>query len=85
MYDTWGGTSRILGARGLRKKLSPVEGFRPPTHYVVWVGEPDYIPPLSAAWQDQLELLRQPFNGSVEAALGLLLCFVCFCGAWKKL
>ena len=41
MYDTWGGTSRILGARGLRKKLSPVEGFRPPTHYVVWVGEPD--------------------------------------------
>ena len=31
MYDTWGGTSRILGARGLRKKLSPVEGFRPPT------------------------------------------------------
>ena len=43
MYDTWGGTSRILGARGLRKKLSPVEGFRPPTHYVVWVGEPDYL------------------------------------------
>ena len=24
-----------------RKKLSTVEGFRPSTHYVVWVGEPD--------------------------------------------
>ena len=56
MYDTWGGTIRILGARGLRKKLSPVEGFGPPTHYVVWVGEPDYTKPgnvwgVAAPWR----------------------------------
>ena len=42
MYDTWGGTSRILGVRGLRKKLSPLEGFRHPTNFQVswriWLG-----------------------------------------------
>ena len=35
MYEIWGGTSRILGARGLRKKISPLEGFRPPTNFQV--------------------------------------------------
>ena len=42
MYDTWGSTSRILGARGLWKKISPLEGFGPPTDFQVswriWLG-----------------------------------------------
>ena len=42
MYDTWGGTSKILDARGLWKKLSPLEGFGPPTDFQVswriWLG-----------------------------------------------
>ena len=42
MYDTWGSTSRILGVRGLWKKLSPLEGFGPPTDFQVswriWLG-----------------------------------------------
>ena len=48
MYDTWGGTSKIIGARGLWKKLSPVEGFGPPTDFQVswriWLGP--HLPPI---------------------------------------
>ena len=66
MYDTWGGTSRILGARGLRKKLSPLEGFRPPTHYVVWVGEPDYGIPCYAGIHQPASLASENNKGYDE-------------------
>ena len=43
MYDTWGGTSKIIDAGGLWKKLSPLEGFGPPTDFQVswriWLAE----------------------------------------------
>ena len=47
-----GGTIRILGARGLRKKLSPVEGFGPPTHYVLT----RYFPNMELLIQNSLNL-----------------------------
>ena len=34
---------KVLGAS--EEKLHALEGFVPPTHYAVWVGEPDYTIP----------------------------------------
>ena len=41
---------RVLGAS--EEKLYALEGFVPPTHYAVWVGEPDYVLPY---WMLRLE------------------------------